>query len=168
MSLHQGIIAAGLALLFAGPAAAHVALEVGQAPANSIYRATFRVPHGCEGATTTRLVVRLPEGVTEVRPMPKAGWTIRLTSRGEAASGHGAVPQAAEIAWESGSLPDAYYDEFVIRMRLPDRPGEIVYIPVVQECEGGLTAAWVQVPEPGRRITEYRFIAPAVRLLPRN
>jgi uncharacterized protein YcnI len=168
MSLRQGTIATGLLLLFAGPAAGHVTLEVGQAPASSVYRGTFRVPHGCEGATTTPLVVRLPEGISAARPMQKAGWTIRLTSQGEPASDHGALPEAAEIAWEGGNLPDAYHEEFVIRLRLPERPREIVYIPVVPECKGGSTAAWVQIPEPGRRITEYRFTVPAVRLLPRN
>jgi uncharacterized protein YcnI len=156
------------AALAAAPAAAHVTLEVGQAPANSTYRATFRVPHGCDGAAMTRLTVRLPEGVTQARPMPKAGWTIRITPRGEAPSGHGAVADAAEITWEGGPLPDAHYDEFVIRLRLPDRPGELLYIPVVQDCEGGRTSAWVEIPEAGRRVSDYRYPAPAIRLTPRS
>jgi hypothetical protein len=71
------LAALAAAALTAAPAAAHVTLEAGQAPANSTHRATFRVPHGCDGAAMTRLTVRLPEGVTQARPMPKAGWTIR-------------------------------------------------------------------------------------------
>jgi uncharacterized protein YcnI len=164
--IHLAALAA--AALAAAPAAAHVTLEAGQALAGSTHRATFRVPHGCDGAAMTRLIVRLPEGVTQARPMPKAGWTIRITPRGEAPSGHGAIPDAAEIAWEGGPLPDAHYDEFVIRLRLPDRPGELLYIPVVQECEGGRSAAWVEIPEPGRRVSDYRYPAPAIRLTPRS
>lgn len=159
--------AAALALA-ATPAAAHVILETGTAPAGSSYRAVFRVPHGCDGAAMTRLVIRLPEGVTQARPMPKAGWTLRITPRGEAPSGHGTVPDAAEIAWEGGRLDDAHYDEFIIRLRLPDRPGDILHISAVQECEGGSTAAWIEIPEPGRRVSEYRYPAPAVRLTGRN
>jgi uncharacterized protein YcnI len=164
--IHLAALAA--AALAASPAAAHVTLEVGQAPAGSTYRATFRIPHGCDGAAMTRLTIRLPEGVTQARPMPKAGWTIRITPRGEAPSGHGAIADAAEIGWEGGRLPDEHYDEFVIRLRLPDRPGELLYIPVVQDCEGGRSAAWVEIPEAGRRVSDYRHPAPAVRLTPRN
>jgi uncharacterized protein YcnI len=54
MSLSHGAIAVGLALLFAGPAASHVTLEVGQAQANSIYRTTFRIPHGRSGFVRLR------------------------------------------------------------------------------------------------------------------
>jgi uncharacterized protein YcnI len=167
MSVTRGA-ALALGLLAAGPAAAHVTLEVQQAPANSTYRAVFRIPHGCDGAAMTRFTVRLPEAVTEARPMPKAGWTLRTTPRGDAPAGHGTAAPLAEIAWEGGPLPDAHYDEFIIRLRLPDRPGELLYIPVVQDCEGGRTAAWVEIPEPGMRVTQYRYPAPALRLTPRN
>jgi uncharacterized protein YcnI len=161
---------AALVLLAVAPAAAHVTLETQQAQPNATYRAVFRIPHGCEGAPTTRFTVRLPEGVTEARPMPKPGWTLRTLPRANlaAAAAHGAVPPLAEVVWEGGSLDDAHYDEFVIRLRLPNTPGELVYIPVVQDCPDGKQAAWVEIPEPGRRITDYRMPAPAVRLLPRN
>src|SRR5262245_59617970 len=57
-------------------ALAHVALESQQAPVASTYKAVLRVPHGCEGAATLKLRVRIPEGVIAVKPMPKAGWTV--------------------------------------------------------------------------------------------
>jgi uncharacterized protein YcnI len=163
---HRAAMALGL-LAAAGPAAAHISLENQQAPANSIDRAVFRVPHGCGEAATTRITVRLPEGFIQARPMPKPGWTLRVTYRGEAPSGHGAIADAAEIVREGGSLPNAHYDEFVIRMRLPDRRGELVYIPVIQDCEGGASTGWVQIPEAGRRASDYPHIAPAIRLASR-
>lgn len=162
--------ALALGLLAAGPAAAHVTLEVQQAPAHSTYRAVFRVPHGCDGAAMTRFVVHLPEGITQARPMPKAGWTLATTPRAGATAptDHGAAQDLAEIAWEGGRLDDAHYDEFIIRFRLPDRPGELLYIPVTQHCESGRIAAWTEIPAPGRRVTDSRYPAPALRLLPRN
>lgn len=170
MTTTRPVIAVLAMLAAASPAAAHVTLEVQQAPANGIYRAVFRIPHGCDGAATTRVTIRLPDGVTEARPMPKAGWTLRTVPRADAPppATHGAIAPLAEVIWEGGRLEDAHYDEFVIRMRLPDRPGELLYIPVVQDCPEGAQAAWVEIPQPGRRITEYRMPAPAVRLLPRN
>ena len=43
----------GTALLVPAPAAAHVTLEVAQAPVGSTYKAVMRIPHGCAGAATT-------------------------------------------------------------------------------------------------------------------
>ncbi|WP_376088500.1 YcnI family protein [Roseomonas sp. CCTCC AB2023176] len=157
------------------PAAAHVTLEVQQAPANAIYRAVFRVPHGCEGAATTRITVQVPPGVTQALPMPKPGWRLTTTPReevpppaGPPPTRHGAVPEVATVTWEGGPLDHAHYDEFVVRMRLPDRPGELLYVPVVQGCEDGRSASWTQIPDPNRRPTENPTPAPALRLLPRS
>jgi uncharacterized protein YcnI len=167
--MHRITFAAAAAMALAAmPASAHVTLDPGQVSAGTTARIAFRVPHGCDGAATTRLVIRLPEGVTQARPMPKAGWTLRITPRSEAPAGHGAVPDAAEIAWEGGRLEDAHYDEFVMRLRLPDRPGEPLHIAAIQECEGGRVSAWADIPEAGRRVSDYRHPAPAIRLLPRN
>jgi len=170
--LRAALLAAAFALPAStpSPAWAHVTLETQAAPAGTYYRATFRVPHGCDGNATLRVQVVLPEGVTGARPMPKAGWRLVTVSRAgqPADAGHGAAPELAEVVWEGGRLEDAHYDEFVIRFRLPDRPGELLYIPVTQSCERDTSAAWVEIPAEGRRITDYRFPAPALRLAPRN
>jgi uncharacterized protein YcnI len=169
MSLARFAATAAL-LALAAPAAAHVTLEVQQAPALSTTRATFRIPHGCDGAATMRVTVRLPEGTSNAQPMPKAGWRLTSVPRPDQppATGHGAVPQLAEVVWEGGPLEHAHYDEFVIRLRLPDTPNQLLYIPVVQDCVDGSQAAWVEIPEAGRRITDYRMPAPAIRITPRN
>ncbi len=118
-------LAAGLtALLGLAPLAqAHVTLETSQTAAGSYYKAVLRVGHGCKGADTTRLRVRIPDGVLAVKPQPKAGWTLDLT-QGKYAQPqtlHGAPVESGvrEISW-SGDLPDAYYDEFVFRVYLSD------------------------------------------------
>jgi periplasmic copper chaperone A len=158
-----------LAAAPAAPAAAHVTLEVQQAAAGSLYKGVFRVPHGCDGAATIRITVQVPPGVTQALPMPKPGWRLTTTRREDAAApaGHGTAPELAAIAWEGGPLDHAHYDEFVLRMRLPDRPGELLHIPVVQECEGGRSTAWTQIPDPDRRPSDYPTPAAALRLLPR-
>jgi periplasmic copper chaperone A len=167
-------LAVGCGLSAVSPAAAHVTLEVQAAQAGAAFKAVFRIPHGCEGSATVGLHVVLPEGSLDARPMPKPGWTLRTVRRPLAEpvpDGHGGEMRetAAEIVWEGGRLEDAHYDEFVVRFRTPDRPGETVWIPVTQTCEGGKVAAWTEVPEPGRRVTDYRRPAVVLRLTaPRN
>jgi uncharacterized protein YcnI len=152
-------------------AQAHVTLDPPQAAAGAYVRAAFRVPHGCAGAATERLTLRLPEGALSARPMPKPGWTLAITRRPlevPVPNGHGGMltETVAEIAWSGGPLPDEHYEEFIVMLRLPETPGETLYLPVTQDCTGGATAAWVEIPAPGRRITDYRMPAPSLRLLP--
>ncbi|MEO3474677.1 YcnI family protein [Roseomonas sp. CAU 1739] len=161
--------AALCAALSATPAFAHVTLDPAQAAPLAYVRATLRVPHGCGDAATTRITVTLPEGVTATHPMPKPGWTLVLTPRPGAAApaGHGAVPDLATVTWEGGRLPNEHYDEFVLRIRMPDSAGETIWFPVRQDCEGGRVTDWSQVPAAGTRLSDYPTPAAAIRLAPR-
>jgi len=120
-------------------ALAHVTLQIRSAPVGSYQKLVFRVPHGCRGADTTRLRVRMPEGVVAVKPQPKPGWTLQ-TQTGDYVHPvklHGSLLKAGvrEVSW-SGLLPDAWYDEFAVMAYLSDalQPGQKLYFPVVQEC----------------------------------
>ena len=167
LSAFAGLALAALAP--AMPAAAHITLDPAQAAPNAITRATLRVPHGCGDAATIRIQVRIPEGVTAARPMPKPGWTLVLTPRegAPAPAGHGAVPELAAITWEGGRLPNEHYDEFVLRFRTPDRANETLWFAVRQDCEGGRSVDWAQVPAEGRRLSDYPTPAASLRLVPR-
>jgi periplasmic copper chaperone A len=152
------------------PAAAHVTLEQREAPAQSYYKAQLRITHGCKGSPTVRVRVRLPEGVLSVRPQPKPGWTVETTKVKLAKpieDGHGnkITETVGEVAWSGGRLPDEHFDEFAVMMRLPDRPGAMLYFPVVQECEQGVHR-WIEIPGPGKSARDYREPAPALRLTP--
>ena len=65
-------------LLFATPAYAHVTLEGRQAAIGTWYKAVFAVPHGCAGSATTKIRVQIPDGVIDVKPMPKPGWNVEV------------------------------------------------------------------------------------------
>src|SRR5262249_6317391 len=99
-------------------ACAHVTLEREEAPVGAPYKAVLRVPHGCDGAATVALRVRVPEGMIAVKPMPKPGWKIETVS-GKYPKAydyfHGArlTEGVTEVKFSGGNLPDAYYDEFV-------------------------------------------------------
>jgi len=142
-------------------ASAHVTLERTEAPAGRYHKAVLQVTHGCKGSPTVALRVRLPEGVTSVKPQPKPGWTIRVTRTPEAPDGSPAT--VSEVAWSGGPLADEHFDEFRLMMKLPDRPGATLYLPVVQECAQGLQQ-WTHVPEAGRSAGQAD--APALLLTP--
>lgn len=154
----------------AQPAAAHVTLETQQAVLGTTYKAVLRVGHGCEGTPMHTLRVRIPDGMLNVKPMPKPGWQLS-TQMGKLAEpiddGHGGriTEGVREITWSGGKLLDAHYDEFVLRGQLP-KTGNVLYFPVVQECEKGVHR-WIEIPAPGKSANEYKEPAPALKLLPR-
>jgi uncharacterized protein YcnI len=167
--------AAGV-LLAVSFASAHVTLEQQEAPVGSTYKGVMRVPHGCEGAATTSIRMRIPEGVISVKPMPKPGWQLNIVSgkysKPHTSRGAKVTEGVTELSWSGGKLPDAYYDEFVFTSVLADEldPGKTIYFPVVQECEKGIHR-WIEIPKDGEHgghgagATEP---APGLRLLPKR
>jgi uncharacterized protein YcnI len=156
-------------LVSAGGASAHVTLETGQATAGSTYKAVLRVPHGCDGSATTRITVRIPDGIIAVKPMPHAGWTLSTTtgpySRFYDYYGSPLAEGVTEVSWTGGPLPDAYYDEFVFRgMVAAELAPGTVYFPVVQECETG-TERWIEIPQPGEGEDDLELPAPGLEIL---
>jgi len=163
--------ASALLCLSTLPTLAHVTLETQEVPVGSTYKAVMRVPHGCEGAATLKVRVQVPEGVIAVKPMPKAGWTLE-TVKGPYKQGYDyyGTPVSEgvkEISW-TGKLLDEHYDEFVFRAYLtPGLPvGTTLYIPAVQDCEGGKAERWIEIPAAGKSPDDYKFPAPGVKLLP--
>jgi uncharacterized protein YcnI len=69
---------------------------------------------------------------------------------GAAAGDHGEGPTVKEVAWRGGPLPDGQFDEFLLLFRTPAAPGETLWFPFVQECEGGAVARWIERPPPGQ------------------
>ncbi len=154
----------------AGTAHAHPSLERREANVGASYKAVMRIPHGCDGAATTRVRVQIPEGIISVKPQPKPGWTID-TTRGAYAKTypyyHGATltEGVREISW-SGRLADEHFDEFVFAgfVAATLKAGDTVYFPTIQECEKG-NSAWTEVPASGQTAHDLKRPAPAIRLV---
>ena len=165
------LAAMALVAVTAIPALAHVSLETSTSKAAANYKAVLRVPHGCEGKATVAIRVRLPEGVISVKPMPKAGWKIEKTL-GEYAKAYDLYGEkktggVSELTWSGGNLGDDEYDEFVFRAYITDafKPGDVVAFPVVQECAGGATTRWIEIPEAGKVADDYEHPAPSVTVV---
>jgi uncharacterized protein YcnI len=141
-----------LAMLSASAAQAHVTLDTATGVAGTYQKLAFRVGHGCDGKATTGLTVTLPENATAAKPMPKAGWKIDVIDR----------EALHEIRWNGGALPDAYFDEFVLQLRLPAEPGKL-YFRIEQQC-GKTSVAWDEVAnEAGGKL---KAPAPVLEVLP--
>jgi uncharacterized protein YcnI len=139
----------------AGSVFSHVSLQDPAAAAATGYRAVLRVGHGCEGSPTVGMRVTIPDGFNGAQPMVKPGWkvTTKVGKLAEPYVAHGKTfaDGVQEISWSVNSaadaLPDAYYDEFVLRGTTPKKPGPL-WFKVVQLCEKG-TNQWVEVPPTG-------------------
>ena len=142
----------------------HVGVEPASAMAGSEATFTVTVPHGCAGSPTTELALKLPEAVRAAWPVPTAGWELESTPAGDQADQGGETAQRLDVVrWWDGDLPDGELGEFRIRLALPDEPGAVLAIPVVQTCAEGETR-WIQVPAAGERAEDLAAPAPTITL----
>lgn len=149
------IIAACAMVAGAIPAFSHVVLENKSAPASSSYKAVFLIGHGCQGSATTGVAVQIPTGFLGAKPYPKAGWMVS-TQLGQLAKpydSHGkrVTEDVTLVSWKAATreaaLPDAFFDEFVLRGKLPESAGPL-WFKVLQTCENG-SNDWSEVPISG-------------------
>jgi periplasmic copper chaperone A len=137
---------------------AHVILEDQAALAGRSYKAVLKVGHGCEGSPTTAIRVTVPTGFMGAKPMPKAGWMLAIKTAKLAVpyDSHGkqVTEDVSEITWTATSkdsyLPEAHYDEFILRGGLPSKvnEGAAMWFKVLQTCEKG-SNDWSQTPVSG-------------------
>ena len=162
--ISRALVGAALTCLLPLAAEAHVTLEVPEARAGSYYKATFRVGHGCRGAPTDTVRITIPDGIGDIRPMPKPGWTLE-TVKGAAAGPGEAAEGVREVTWSGGRLEHAHYDEFVFRARIaPEAGGRTIYFPVTQLC-GSEQMAWTEIPAPGVDPRSLKAPAPRLRVV---
>ena len=152
--------------LAAGTAGAHVSPQDPEAPSGSYFTTAFKVSHGCDGSPTTKVAIKMGDGVTSVKPQPVPGWNLTTTTRqlDPPIDNHGTkiTETVDEVIWEGGSLPDDELQMFWISMKLPEGDaGTAVEFPVVQTCETGETA-WIEPVVEGQEEPEHP--APAVVL----
>jgi uncharacterized protein YcnI len=166
-------LAAACAASFCATAAlAHVSLAEPAALANNGYRAVFNVGHGCDGSATTAVRVTIPAGFRGAKPMPKAGWTLSTKvgalDKPYTAHGQAVTQDVTEITWTAASrdsyLPDAYFDEFVLRGSLSNEAGAL-WFKVLQTCDKG-AVDWAQVPASGTSTKGLKSPAAMLEVIP--
>jgi periplasmic copper chaperone A len=146
----------------------HVVLEDQAALAGRSYKAVLKVGHGCEGSPTTAIRVTIPAGFMGAKPMPKTGWKLDVKTAKLAVpyDNHSkqVTEDVSEITWTATSkdfwLPEAHYDEFVLRGGLPKKDGAM-WFKVLQTCDKG-SNDWSQIPASG--IDAHSLKSPAALL----
>lgn len=153
-----------LLILMSTPAMAHIVASPDTAPSGAWFRTALRVGHGCKGSDTTRITVMVPDNILIIKPQVKSGWKIDVQKRKldkPVAGPHGPISEVTEkISW-IGNLPDAYFDEFGLSMKLPETTKTIV-LPVLQECKKG-QMLWKDIPT-GHHHSHDDFPAPVIHL----
>jgi len=146
---------------------AHAVLEQKEVETGSFYKAVLGIGHGCEGATTTKITIELPEGVHKAKPMPKPGWQVEMVkgkiSTPYTSYGKEVTEDVRQIIWSGGQLLDSHFDEFVFKAKIDSGP-QTLFFPTKQECETG-EIYWSEIPEKGKTTHDYKFPAPALKVL---
>ncbi|MCC6982974.1 MAG: YcnI family protein [Bauldia sp.] len=158
MNRKTGIAAALAAgtICLAAPAMAHIGTSPAEVHKGATFEVGFGVGHGCDGSPTIAVRLQVPDGVTSVRPVAKAGWAIEVVRDGD---------EVTQVNWTGGSLDDALYDRFTIRGQIEEGVAEesVVYFPMVQECAVGVHR-WISIPVEGQ--PEPDEPAPGITVLP--
>jgi periplasmic copper chaperone A len=149
--------AAGLVLVSALPAAAHVTVSSPDAEPGGFGKLIFRVPNESDTAETTKIEVRLPTdtpfGSVSTKPVP--GWTVEAepTKLDKPVDVHGAtVTEAVQtITWTADGvgLPPEQFMEFEVSAGPFPEDVDTLSFPTVQTYSDGEVARWVQQVEPG-------------------
>lgn len=132
MNINRKVILSLLALLglaFPAAASAHVEINPARAPAGKAVNLALHIGHGCDGAATTSLVVRLPDTVKDVSAKPTDGWKPKLG------------PQ--RLTWSGGPLPDHDEQALPFTATLYGAKGDRAVFKTIQRCEGGAETAWI-------------------------
>ena len=163
------LLAGGVIASAQAPALAHVVLREPTATSGAYYVATFRLPHGCGASPTVAITVTLPDGIVSAKPRPVPGWRIDIARAPLATpvrtEGGGMLTERpTQITWTGGPLPNDWFEEFSISLKLPAEVGKL-YFPVVQRCEVGENR-WVEIPPVGKPAHDVRYPAPALTLMP--
>jgi uncharacterized protein YcnI len=159
-------VTAGTVALVATPAWAHVTVTPTETAAGSYTVLTFSVPHGCDGAATTKVSIKIPQEILSVTPSVNPGWTpkktmAKLSPPVKDAHGEEVTERVSEVVYTAKTpLADDLRDKFELSLQLPKTPGKTLAFPSVQTCEKGETA-WVQVPAAGQKADDLEHPAPS-------
>lgn len=141
---------AGLTLVGAGAASAHVSPDKTEVPAGGYTDVQLLVPHGCDGSPTNTVEVQVPESLTSAGPYVVAGWTAETTTETLAepiddGEGGQITERDAVITWTAqpgNELIDGQRLNFGIGFQAPEEVGEVLYFKTIQTCDEG-TAEWI-------------------------
>src|SRR5688500_11675338 len=125
------LVVSVVGLVLAPQAGAHAEITPKRIPAAS--SSTFGLSvAGAENSPTTKVAVRIPRELSNVKPAPVRGWQVNLGAR--------------VITWTGGRIPRGENGEFEIAALFPDTPGRTLTFPTVQTYRNGTVVRWIGAP----------------------
>ncbi|GAB3669489.1 YcnI family protein [Actinocorallia lasiicapitis] len=155
--------------LVAAPASAHVTVQPGTAEQGSWSKVSFRVPNERPDASTTKIVVDLPQdhavAFVSVKPVP--GWTVKADKTKLATPikrEDGEITEAVtRITWSGGKIDPNQFQEFDVSLGpLPTDTDKLVF-KADQTYSNGEVVHWNEEPADGK---EAEHPAPVLKLTP--
>lgn len=127
---------AGGGLIAATPASAHATVQMygGKATAGGYGALWMRIPHGCEGSPTRRVMITLPASFGSAKPQMIGGWKAKVVTKADG---------SRQVIWNATGdpLPDDQFADFGVSVKWPATEGEVA-LPTVQTCIKG-KVAWI-------------------------
>ncbi len=163
-------VAAGAVLAVAGPAAAHVTVDPGEAEQGGYATVNFKVPNERDDAATVKLEVTLPaeHPLTSVMPQPVPGWDVKVETAelDTPIDSHGEkiTEAASKVTWSGGKIEPGTFQQFPVSMgALPEDADQMVF-KAIQTYDSDEVVRWIEVPEEGAE--EPELPAPVLALEP--
>jgi uncharacterized protein YcnI len=129
------LAAAAGTLTIAGPAFAHAIVSPPVAETKVLQQFTLSVPTEKEGATTTKIVLTVPDGFAVDSYEAEPGWTRAVRATG---SGESAVVNT--ITWTGGKVPTD--EDSVFRVNASIRSAKTLVFQVRQYYSDGTVVDW--------------------------
>lgn len=150
--MHRGTVAAALALgalALASDAQAHVTVHPNVVPAGSSSEVRLRVPNESGTASTTRVDVQLPPGVTSVSVDPPAGWRAHITTHRLARpvrTEQGIDTEVTQVDFVGGRIAPGRFVDFPVVMPIPGAVGAVLTLKALQAYSDGSVSRWIGPP----------------------
>jgi uncharacterized protein len=132
-SIVIGVLAAAAG--FPAAAQAHVTVQPNTATAGGYTRLDVRVPTEREDASTSKLVVKLPDGFASASYEPVPGWSVKVATKKlktPITTDDGQITEGVDtITWTAKSKQDAIppgaFQDFGLSLKIPDKPGKLTF-----------------------------------------
>jgi uncharacterized protein YcnI len=128
-----------IAVTLPAAAFAHVVVTPGQAGVGAELTFNVSVPNE-QQTPVTNLKLDIPDGVTDVTPTSKDGWTITTTTNGDTKD-----PEATAIVWSNGTIPVGQRQDFSFSAQVPANATDLDW-KAYQTYGDGTVVHWDQKP----------------------
>jgi uncharacterized protein YcnI len=145
-------LTAALTLGVPAAAQAHVTIQPKTLPAGGFARIDVRVPNEQDDAGTTKVAVKMPDGIVAASYEPKPGWSVAITKKklDTPIELHG-TPMDEQIdtvtftgRGDAGRVAPGQFVDFGLSVNVPEGdPGTKLTFPSTQTYEGGEVVRWI-------------------------